>query len=135
MTADLDLNAIRARLALWDLAEVAPCNNTIMAEMRDEEITEAMLNLAHDVEPLLRANAQLTAERDRARDIAAALEAKLGRVQALHAGEGKDKSTFAWRVDVTPGGGIALGERAWKWCPECRTEWPCSTTLAISSQA
>ena len=38
-------------------------------------------------------NAQLAAERDRARDLAASLEAELGRVAALHAGDGKDKST------------------------------------------
>lgn len=41
---------------------------------RPEPVLAMMLDLAHDLQ---RANAQLTAERDRARDLAAALEAEL----------------------------------------------------------
>ena len=49
-------------------------------QWRPEPAIAMMLDLAHD---LKRANAQLTAERDRARDLAAALEAELAGATSL----------------------------------------------------
>ena len=57
---------------------------------------------------------QLAAERDRARDIAAILEAQVARVAELHAAH---EASLLGHVS--------------QWCDECDVVWPCDTARAI----
>lgn len=137
----LDLDAIEARvldavsgpwdahLTEWEAREDVPA---LVAEVRRlrAEVEQARAEMAAadrhrkddpceicthmSIEDALAAAEAAVAERDRARDTAAAAEAELARVAELH----------------SEGSGGA--DAPVPWCLECSTPWPCPTTRAIT---